>query len=84
MEAWIRETLIACSSTVSTAALPAHHEQDSKTAVLPASETAPGAPSMIGSLEAVPADWENEVEMQRLLDLLPVISSDGDINDRMG
>lgn len=35
---------------------------------------------MSGSLEAIPADWENEVEMQRLLDLLPVVSSDGDID----
>ena len=36
---------------------------------------------MSGSLETVSQqDWENEVEMQRLLDLLPVVQSDADVD----
>ena len=84
MDAWIREIFIAGSPTMSTTALPTHiksEQQESEATAIPASAAASGAPLMSGSLETVSQqDWENEVEMQRLLDLLPVVQSDADVD----
>jgi len=75
MDAWIRE-IFAASPGLPAADLPTPGESEPEPTTPAAAASAP-APT--AALMEVVHDWESQVEMQRLLDLLPMVQTDGGI-----
>ena len=80
VDAWIREIFSGSPFNPSTPLpeldTPGEEQDDAYTAPTPAASAAP----LIGSTE-IATEWENGVEMQRLLDLFSMVQSDGVVVD---
>jgi len=73
MEDLFRE-ILAPSPTVPSASLPVLPSGED---ISPSQVTSPvSSPPLINIAAADPVDWEGEAEMQRLLDMLPIVHSD--------
>lgn len=71
VDAWIRE-IFKASPVLTQTALP---DTQLKEPVVPYNPCASGETSMIGQQAEAVSEWETGVEMQRILDMLPIIQS---------
>ncbi|KAI5123902.1 hypothetical protein M0805_005718 [Coniferiporia weirii] len=76
VDAWIRE-IFSGSPVLSPSTLPDPHGEEP---AIPFSAPTPAEAPLMGAME-IESDWQNELEMQRILDLLPLVQSDEVIVD---